>query len=135
MKSNADKTYIDRYWRLAKTSPVKIPQNAQIKAAHKTNGYEQLTFSWQSQGWRYFARWHSRLPGAKIVTKPSWRVDRIKSGHGFGKDVRRRIEETWSFKTGWILSSTLHKSAWRAAHHPHSAHDIAVVKHTHFQTK
>ena len=119
------------YRRLAKTAPVKIPEAATVRASHKQAGYEQLVYSWQGQGWRYQARWHSRLPNAKLVTKPSWRIDRVKAGHGFGPGARPRLSQSWSTRRGWVPSSALHRSAWRLGHGRQKPSDARLIKETH----
>lgn len=128
------KADLDQFSRIAKTSPVKIPKSAAVRRTSKAAGYQQISYSWQVNGWRYEARWHSKLPTAKIVTKPSWRVDRVKRGHGFGAEVHHRVVQTWSSHAGWIASKQLHQSAWRINHHTGHQSDKELIKNTHFHS-
>lgn len=124
----------DRLLRIAKTSPVKIPRNASIKQINKASGYQQVTYHWQINGWQYTARWHSQLPTAKLVTKPSWRIDRIKRGQGFGASAHHRVVQSWSNRTGWIANNKLRQSAWRVNHQRGHRYDVDLIKDTHFES-
>lgn len=68
---------------LAQTAPWPIPMGAKITQQQKV-GYQQIAFSWREQGWLYEARWHSRMPKARIVKYDSWVLTRIRPGVGFG---------------------------------------------------
>ena len=64
---------------LAKTSPIEIPVNAQIKLQNKI-GYDQISFKWSNGEFKYEARWHTRTPGAPSDQGNTWVVMRIKPG-------------------------------------------------------
>lgn len=75
-------------------APWPIPANAITQEITK-NGYHQLKYTWTKKPWHYEARWHSRVPSAKFITYPSWRLDRVKPGQGFGPNAAPRITQTW----------------------------------------
>jgi len=88
---------------LAKTSPVKIPENATIKAGTKTAGYDQINYKWSENGYIYEARWHTKTPGAPAGQGNTWVVERITPGTSTGQmrvtDIK--VGETWVTRTAW----------------------------------
>lgn len=82
----------DQYLRAH--APWPIPKCASFTMAKKAGGYWQAKYRWQAAGWSYEARWHERTPAARLVTWPSWRLDRVKAGKGFGPDAHARCEQS-----------------------------------------
>lgn len=72
---------------LPKSSPLKVPKNAEIKEEQK-NGYEQVKYNWQRGEYKYQSRWHTRTPGAPPEQGDSWVVERRKPGIGHGQNAR-----------------------------------------------
>lgn len=77
-----------------------IPTDAKIKHEYK-HGYHQTKYLWTKNGWRYEARYHEPTPNAKLVKYPSWRLDRVKPGKGFGPDHASRLHQILVGKT-WL---------------------------------
>lgn len=88
------------YHDLRKDAPWPIPATAQQISDHR-RGYHQVSFHWQTNGWRYTARWHEPLPTATLITYPSWQLSRINPGKGFGPHAHHRREET-RVGDGWL---------------------------------
>jgi hypothetical protein len=78
---------------LRQTAPWPIPAGARVSNQVKV-GYSQVQYTWQKQGWRYEARWHERTPHARLITRPSWRLDRVRPGKGYGPDAAPRLVQT-----------------------------------------
>lgn len=72
------------YWaRIYKDySPVKIPDNAKIKAEFKKAGYEQFQYKWNDGTYRWDVRWHTRTPNAPLNQGSTWVVKRETIGNG-----------------------------------------------------
>lgn len=101
---SADKVNIDQ--RLRAVAPFMIPKAATFAATQKSSGYRQFKYCWQERGWSYEARYHEAIPSATLVKWPSWRLDRVKAGKGYGPTAHSRIEQ--SLVAGnWVTSSQL----------------------------
>ncbi len=72
---------------LSKSSPLKIPSSAQI-TDQKKNGYDQVKYNWESGGYKYQSRWHTRTPGAPKEQGDTWVVEKKKPGIGSGPSAR-----------------------------------------------
>lgn len=116
-------------------APWPIPPDAQEQWQTK-HGYCQIKYSWRQAGWRYEARWHERIPKAQLITRPSWRLDRVRPGKGYGPHAQPRLAET---RVGdrWL---PLRRIRYAAARYNHgqattadiqmlwAAHPVAVVR-------
>lgn len=118
---------------IRKNAPWLIPEDAQLTYEQK-QGYQQIKFTWQAQHWRYEARFHNKTPLARLITYPSWRLDRTKPGKGFGPDHAPRIEETLVGKK-WIKSSYVRYCASQVSNNVANDEQIQVIKLAHFRTK
>ena len=94
---------------IAKSSPTKIPENAIFQSEIK-KGYVQIKYSWESNGYKYVSRWHTRTPNAPIWQENSWVVERRINGIGYGKNARPKKEEILIGKNKWIS-----KKEWKEA--------------------
>lgn len=112
-------------------APWKIPASANVSVQEK-NGYSQVKFKWEEKGWHYTARWHERVPGATLVKWPSWQLERVYPGKGFGKDAHQRLEEVRAGDS-WQPVSSLSKAAWRLSHGQGSSGDQKLILATHFR--
>lgn len=72
---------------LSKSSPLKIPESAQITDQRK-NGYDQVKYNWERGEYKYQSRWHTRTPGAPQNQSNTWVVEKRKPGIGSGPDAR-----------------------------------------------
>lgn len=75
------------------SAPWPIPAESK-RINEEKDHYRQIKYVWHRDGWRYEARWHTSVPVATIVTYPSWRLDRVKPGKGYGEDHAPRVSET-----------------------------------------
>ncbi|MBA4538083.1 hypothetical protein H1Z61_13305 [Bacillus aquiflavi] len=89
--------------KYSKNSPIKIPENAIIKAQSKT-GYEQISYKWIEGGKKYEVRWHTRTPGAPKNQGNTYVVERTLPGNPNGQRKKKQIlvgEDTWVSKHVW----------------------------------
>ncbi len=102
--------YLEKNAReIAKRSPVEIPENATYDIQEK-NGYNQIKYTWERDGYKYTSRWHTRTPGAPKEQGISWVVERRIPGIGYGENHRGAVKEVLVGKNLWIA-----KSEWRKA--------------------
>lgn len=109
-------------------APWPIPASAATHEITK-NGYHQLKYTWINGTWHYEARWHSRLPSAKFITYPSWRLDRVKPGQGYGPNAASRITQTW-VAGKWLPTRKVRYLTSQANAAP-SPEAIAVIRAAH----
>lgn len=121
--------------RLAQTAPICIPGQAQVRHESK-EGYQQIIYAWTSPaGWQYTARWHSVLPDAQIITFPSWQIERVRPGLGYGSDHHPRRQQVLTRDGRWIDIDIVHRAAWRLGHDKSKSGDRRVIIETHFKVK
>ncbi|MGN1283386.1 MAG: hypothetical protein ACI4UB_06185 [Limosilactobacillus sp.] len=115
--------------KLQNTAPWPIPDNAVCQSQVKA-GYRQVKYTWRDAEWRYEARWHERTPTAQLITYPSWRLDRVRPGKGYGPLAAPRLEET---RAGdhWLSVSRVRYAAARYHHGDALPADIAILRATH----
>lgn len=114
---------------LAQTAPWPIPMGAKITQQQKV-GYQQIAFSWREQGWLYEARWHSRMPKARIVKYDSWVLTRIRPGVGFGAGARPKLEGV--FASGhWLAARHLRYAASLSFKNKASSDQLKLIKACH----
>lgn len=89
-------------------------------------------YVWYKKAWRYEARFHLKTPNAKLITYPSWRLDRVHPGKGFGPDHAPRLEESL-VGTKWINSSLIRYCAYRVNHEIATREQIEIIKKAHFK--
>lgn len=123
---------MDKQWQeLASHAPISVPADASVTHAHK-QGYQQVKFQWRSGNYTYVARWHSPLPGATIITQPSWEVERIRLGLGYGPHHAPRLCQLLTRNGDWVDDDLVHQAAWRLGHgRPHPG-DVDLVAMVHF---
>lgn len=68
----------------SKKAPIDIPDHAKIKAQSKT-GYEQISYKWRDDTFKYEVRWHTRTPGAPENQGNTWVIQRTIPGSGANK--------------------------------------------------
>ena len=90
-------------------APIEIPQTAKVIPRSKV-GYEQVSFQWRDDTYRYEVRWHTRTPGAPKSQGESWVIERSIEGIGYGKNARPKIEMILIGENQWIP-----KSEWKRA--------------------
>lgn len=100
----------------------------------KDKPYRQYKFTWQNKGWRYEARYHHVTPLAEIISYPSWRLDRIRPGKGFGPDHRPRLAQS-KIGNRWLPSSYLRFCAREVIKHHASREQVKIIKEAHFKSK
>lgn len=105
-----DRQTIDHYLRAS--APWPIPATARFSLTQKAAGYWQAKYNWQKDDWHYEARWHEPTPNAQLVKWPSWRLDRVKPGQGFGSDAHARMEQSLVDQK-WLPTKRLRYSARR----------------------
>ncbi len=86
---------------IAKRSPIKIPAEATAEVQAK-NGYSQIKYVWESDGYKYTSRWHTRTPNAPVNQGTSWVVERRIPGVGYGRNYREPIKEVLVGNNEWI---------------------------------
>lgn len=69
-----------------------------------------------------------------MIDYPSWRLDRIKLGKGFGPDAAPRINET---RVGerWVPTSEVRYRAWQINHGITDPQAISLIKQVHRRAK
>lgn len=74
---------------ISKTSPVKIPDNAEVVFDVKKNGYYQMEYRYHNSddGYFYHSRWHTKTPGAPDHQGDSWVIERRIKGVNYGKNL------------------------------------------------
>lgn len=114
-------------------APWPIPRNAHC-ILEKKQEYWQYKFTWRRAGWRYEARLHSKTPGARLITYPSWRLDRIRPGKGFGPDHAPRLSE---IKVGqrWLDADYVRYCARQVSRQLASKKQIEVIEQAHVRAK
>ena len=84
----SDSTSIDDWINntadLSKHSPFEIPSDATVKVQAK-NGYDQITYKWSADGYKYEVRWHTKTPGAPKGQGNTWVVSRVTPGTSTGQ--------------------------------------------------
>ncbi|WP_052016547.1 MULTISPECIES: WXG100 family type VII secretion target [unclassified Paenibacillus] len=68
--------------RYAQTAPIEIPESANMKAKSMNDGYEQITYKWSDETYKYEVRWHTRTSGAPIDQGNTWVIQRTIPGNG-----------------------------------------------------
>lgn len=120
--------------RLRAMAPFNIPRQATFATQQKAGGYWQAKYRWQDSGWTYEARFHQAVPGATLVTWPSWRLDRIKAGKGYGPTAHARVEE--SLVAGhWLASSQLRYCACLVQNNQANSEQAALLLAAHYCSK
>lgn len=100
-------------------APWSIPAGAAVQRQNKA-GYLQVTYTWTAGSWRYEARWHERVPSARLITYPSWRLDRTRPGNGYGPHAAPRLAQTWTGHQ-WLPQRQVRYLIRVANHHPSAA--------------
>ncbi len=95
--------WADNTEELAKTSPVKIPENATIKSGTKAAGYDQISYKWAESGYNYEARWHTKTPGAPAGQGNTWVITRVALGTSTGsaRTVYVLAGDEWVTRYEW----------------------------------
>jgi WXG100 family type VII secretion target len=68
--------------RYAQNAPIEIPESANMKAKSMNDGYEQITYKWSDETYKYEVRWHTRTSGAPIDQGNTWVIQRTIPGNG-----------------------------------------------------
>ena len=50
-------------------APIEIPNTAKYKAKSMADGYEQISYKWSDETYKYEVRWHTRTLGAPEARK------------------------------------------------------------------
>ena len=122
---------------LPKTSPINVPESAVVKEEQK-QGYKQVKYSWEKDGYRYLSRWHSRTPNAPENQGDSWVVERKTPGIGYGPNARNAKTEILVGKTSGGKNIWIDKKIWDAAIYARK-HGICtkeqeeILKHGHWE--
>lgn len=116
--------------KLRSYAPWPIPKTAKAEIEEKAEGYLQVKFSWTKDSWRYEARYHEKTPQAKLITYPSWRLDRIRPGKGYGPDHAPRISQT-RVSQKWLSTSYVRYCARQLNHGLASQSQIKIIKLAH----
>ena len=82
-------------------SAMNFPVHRQFKDQVK-NGYEQVKYDWESDGYKYTSRWHTHTPGAPEYSQNTWVVLRRLPGKGYGKDAHPSKTEYLIEGQGWL---------------------------------
>lgn len=116
--------------KIRRQAPWPIPPQAK-SAFESKQGYQQIKFSWQAQDWRYEARYHQPIPSAKLIRYPSWRLDRVQPGKGFGPDHRPHRHEILAGKH-WVSAQAMRYAAARLEAGEASSKQIQLLRACHF---
>lgn len=121
------------YRDLQKDAPWPIPMTAQ-QTIDERQGYQQVSFHWQANGWLYTARWHQPLPTATLITYPSWQLSRIYPGKGFGPDAHHRQEES---RVGdqWLPTSQVRYCARCLQDRTATSEQVNILKQAHIPSR
>lgn len=119
--------------KLLSSSPWAIPRDAKVLQEQK-QGYLQIKFTWQKAGWRYTARFHEKVPKAKLITYPSWQLSRIHPGKGFGPDHAPRVEEM-RVNGYWLKAYKVRYCAYLYNHHKANEKQIMILRQAHIKAK
>ncbi|PAE08307.1 hypothetical protein CHI12_06690 [Terribacillus saccharophilus] len=92
-------------------APIKIPEETKIKAQSK-NGYEQLTYKWKDESYKYEVRWHTKTPGAPENQGNTWVVQRTLPGNGGNRPQSffKIGENEWIEGSKWYEAISARKS-------------------------
>ena len=63
-------------------APIQIPEEAKAIPKSMNAGYEQITYNWYHNGYKYEVRWHTRTPGAPESQGNTWVIKREIPGNG-----------------------------------------------------
>jgi hypothetical protein len=109
--------WADNTGELAKTSPIKIPENATIKSSTKTAGYDQISYKWVEGGYTYEARWHTKTPGAPTGQINTWVVSRVTQGTPTGQRrvLHIMVGNTWVTRHEWQAAITAYQNGTMTA--------------------
>lgn len=120
--------------RLRAMAPFNILQQAAFTIKQKVKGYRQFKYCWQDHGWTYEARFHEAVPGATLVTWPSWRLDRVKAGKGYGPPAHARVEQ--SLVAGhWLAANELRYCARLVQNKQANSEQAALLLAAHYYSK
>lgn len=119
--------------KLMSSAPWPIPSYAKVKC-QKKQGYSQIKFMWRRNGWRYEARFHDKTLEAKIITYPSWRLDRIHPGKGYGPNHAPRIEQA-KVGTKWLKLNYVRYCARQVSRGLADQEQINIIKQAHVRAK
>ena len=108
----------DRDWNLARyayvtprmirtTCPRPIPsgEDVTIRDHIKAGGYRHIEFRWKEDGYRYKARWHTKLHTWIPHNYPVWRISRKKIGTPTREEMIR-----YRRKNHWVPTFSLHRA-------------------------
>lgn len=118
---------------LRANSPWVIPADADVERQHK-DGYDQVKYSWSTDGWRYTVRYHTQLPTATLITYPSWQMTRVHPGKGFGADHAARVDQT-RLLGKWVPTRMVRYAALQYQKGQATAQQINMLKQSHRQGK
>ncbi|WP_028977517.1 ribonuclease YeeF family protein [Sporolactobacillus terrae] len=93
-------------------APIEIPDDAKIKAQSKSTGYEQISYKWSEDHYKYEARWHTRTPGAPKNQGNTWVIQRTVPGNGSNKPrtfFKIDVDE-WIAATEWYAAISARKA-------------------------
>jgi predicted ribonuclease toxin of YeeF-YezG toxin-antitoxin module len=93
-------------------APIVIPDHAKIKAQSKSAGYEQISYKWSEDNYKYEARWHTRTPGAPKDQGNTWVIQRTIPGNGSNKPrtfFKIDVDE-WVTATEWYAAISARKA-------------------------
>jgi hypothetical protein len=93
--------------------PVHIPTKAKVDDQLKPAGYTQVRFRWNSRGFKYEARWHTRTPGAPSTQANTWVVTRTTPGNSQGLKKKEHVylgNGKWCKMTDWMAAVNARKT-------------------------
>lgn len=108
-----------------------VPYDVKIKHEYK-HGYHQVKYLWTQNGWRYEVRYHEPTPNARLIKYPSWRLDRVKPGKGFGPDHSFRLHQIL-VGTLWLDARQVYYAASQVSHNKATQEQIKIIKDAHFK--
>lgn len=113
------------------SAPWPIPEGTK-RINEEKDHYRQIKYVWHDGDWRYEARWHTPVPGARIVDYPSWRLDRLKAGKGFGADHAPRVSET---RVGdhWVPTRKVRYAAKHVQNGIASIEEVNMIRQAHWR--
>ena len=109
--------WVNKTKELAKTAPIKIPENATVKSGAKAAGYDQISYKWTEGGYKYEVRWHTKTPGAPAGRGNTWVVSRVTQGNPTGQRrvIHIMVGNTWVTRHEWQAAITAYQNGTMTA--------------------
>jgi hypothetical protein len=83
-------------------APIEIPKGAKVTPKSMNAGYEQISYMWKDETYKYEVRWHTRTPGAPPSQGNTWVIERTTPGiGGMGPKSEILVGNQWISRYQW----------------------------------